>query len=303
MGEPKILVGTTQTLRAYVQVDVGAGAVLRAQPSAATVRIATQAVSMPDADDAVAADIDTLSTALTAAAAKGAVQYAVNNATFARGRELLLTTPAGEQATVKSMTSGASTTVSIAEPVDFIAPIGSTLKGFSVSKALSSIQTAQPGNALALFNVTIDGDTYEFDQPFRIVRRLAVQMLTESQLMTSWNVVKELKSRQDYSLGEIMAAAWEHRVLPWLEAQNILEENVVSSAALVPLHAIGCVLQLVDGARQVGPELAERVQKRWDSCAAQTLARKTWYVTEQSEQPTPRPDAPAKPMRGPTLVR
>lgn len=303
MSEQKILLGSTQTLRAYVHIDVGAGAVLRAQPSAATVRIATPAVSMPDEDDAAAADRDTLSTDLTADAAKGVTQYFVNEVTFAKGRELLLTAPTGEQATVKSMTSGLSDLLDVAEPVDFIARTGSTLKGFSVSKPLSSAQTAQPGNGLAMWRVTIDGEDYEIAQPFRVVRRMAVQMLTESELMTSWNVVKELKGRNDISLGEIMNAAWEHRVLPWLEAQNIAEENVVSSAALVPLHAIGCVLQLVDGARQVGPELAERVQKRWDTCAAQTLARKTWYVTEQLETPTPRPDTPAKPVSGPRLVR
>lgn len=303
MSEPKILLGSTQTLRCYVQVDVGAGVVLRAQPSAATVRIGTPAVAMGDDDSAVVADRDTLSTDLTADAAKGVVQYFVNEATFAKGRELLLTTPTGEQATVKSMTSGLSDLLDIAEPVDFIARTGSTLQGFSVSKALSSAQTAQPGNGLAMWRVTIDGEDYPIAQPFRVVRRMAVQMLTESELMTSWNVVKQLKSRQDISLGEIMTAAWEHRVLPWLEAQNIAEENVVSSAALVPLHAIGCVLQLADGAQQVGPELAERLQKRWDQCAAQTLARKTWYVTEQLETPPPRPDAPAKPRSGPALVR
>lgn len=302
MSEPKILLDSTQTLRAYVEVDVG-GEYVRGQPSAVTVRIATPSTSMPAEGAGVAADIDTLSTTLSGDVDEGAVELAIEEAAVVRGRRYLVRNPAGDEAVVKATKGGTLDTLYVAEPLPFEGVTGATVKGFSVSKALTAAQTEEAGAGLAMWRVTVDGVVYEFAQPFRIVRRLLVATLTADKLTTAWPVVRQLRTRNDLSLEEIIAAAWEHRVLPWLAAQDIEEEDVVSAHALEPLHAVGCVLQLAEGNTQIGPELVERTQRRWEQVATTTLARKDWHVEEQVEQPAPRPDAPAKPAMGMRLVR
>jgi hypothetical protein len=304
MTTQKILLGSTQTLRSYPTIDVGAVELVRGQPSSVTVRIGTQASQMPDEGDGVVATFDNLSSELTADVLEGVTQLPVEAAAWVRGRQYLLTTPAGDSAPIISKTQGNSATLDLRTELPFDAAEESTVIGNECSKALTVDQTAQPGNGLALWRAVIDGVTYEWAQPFHVVRRMPIPMLTPTGLLEAWPVMRTLRPAQDPTFEGTLAAGWEHRVLNWLQAQGISEEDVVSSDVLVPLHAAGCVLQLADGNESVSADLIARVQRRWDGLSESLLARKDWYAAPQtSASPPPAPAQPDHVARGVRLRR
>ncbi len=305
MAETKILYNSTQTLLDLPRVAPN-GVQLMTQPTTATVRIGTPAVAMPaDGDEA---DVDELSTDVSADANEGETQLAVTEAEFTRGQSLLIQTPTGETFVVTSLTQGESDTLNIDEPLPMAVPTGSTVKGWAVSIPLTLAQTALPGQeCLALWTAVVgevpDEVTYTWAQSFRIVRRQPVWTLTAGSLTKSYPAILNLRSRKDASLSEVIAAALDDLVLPWLEASGIDEEDIITPATLEPVHKIACLLQLTRLNTQITPEMREDIANAWAKAKETALARKSWCVQPQVETPTPRPEQPSKPAMGLRLTR
>lgn len=303
MAEQRILLGSTQSLVSYPRVAPG-GAFLRGVPSSATVRIGTVADSMPSVG--VSATVDSVSTTATQAALEGATSITVASMTAVLGRRYLVQPATGSAyVEVVSATAGvlSASALTLAEPLPLAVASGAAVKGWAVTKALTAAQTAEPGSGLAIFKATVDGVDYEWSHEFRIVRRIPTSVLTPTRLTQAWPSVRQMRSRQDVDFEETIEAAWGHRILPFLAANGIDAEDVTSVDVLEPLHAVGCVLQLVEGNPAVPRELVESIQRRWERLSETTLARKDWWETPQDSQPTRRPEEKPAARSGLTLTR
>lgn len=289
MSEQRILVGSTQTLVSYPRLNNGQ--LVMAQPTSCTVRIATPAVSMPSTYDN--ATVDTVSQTLSDNVNEGDISVFLSSAAaVVRGRDYIVTGAEGSTPPllVRAENGGTITDVLIAEPIPTSVAITSTFKGFAVSHALTTAETDQPGNGLALWRAVVDSVTYEWAQSFRIVRRIPVCPLTPTRLTQAYPVIHTMRARTDTTLEELIATGWEFRVLRALEANGIAEENIVSTEVLEPLVAAGCLLQLVMQDPSLPSDYVDRVQQDYDRTMASVLGSRHWYETEQHENPSPRPN-------------
>lgn len=262
-----------------------------AQPTSCTVRIATPAVSMPSTYDN--ATVDTVSQTLSANVAEGDIAlYLSSAAALVRGRDYIVTGTADSTPPllVRAENGGTVTDVLLAEPIPTALATASTFKGFAVSHALTTTETANPGNGLALWRAVIDSVTYEWAQSFRIVRRIPVCPLTTTRLTQAYPVIHTMRARTDTSLDELVLSSWEFRVLRALEAKGITEENIISTEVLEPLVAIGCLLQLCLQDPTLAADYVDRVQQDYDRTMASVLGSRHWFETEQHENPSPRPN-------------
>lgn len=289
MSEQRILVGSTETLLSYPRLNNGR--LVMTQPTSCTVRIGTPAVSMPTSYDN--ATVDTVSQTLSATVAEGdCVIYLSSAAAVVRGRDYILTGVEGSTAPllVRAENGGTITDVLLAEPIPTTVATASPFVGFAVSHALTTTETANPGNALALWRAVISSVTYEWTQSFRIVRRIPVCPITPTRLTQAYPVIHTMRARTDLSLEELIATAWEFRVLRALEAKGIQEEDIVSTEVLEPLVAIGCVVQLVMQDPTQAPDFVQRILEDYERTMSSVLASRHWYEDSQTENPAPRPD-------------
>jgi hypothetical protein len=262
-----------------------------AQPTSCTVRIGTPAVSMPTSYDN--ATVDSVSSTLSANADEGAVYvYLSGSVALVAGRQYLINSNdnSGYTHVAQATITATDSSVSLAEPLPAKVWSSDTFKGFAVSHALTTTETRDPGNALALWRAGISSVTYEWAQSFRIVRRIPVCPLTPTRLTQAYPVIHTMRARTDTTLEELIAAAWEFRVLRAFEAKGIQEEDIVSTEVLEPLVAIGCVLQLVMQDPTLPADYVDRIQQDYDRTMASVLASRHWYEDNQTDNPAPRPD-------------
>lgn len=298
MPVQRILVGSTQAIVSYPRVSP-AGAALLAQPSSVTVRVGTPAVSTSLATYE-AATVDNVSTTLENAAVEGDTTLTLAASTaLVRGRRYIVAAAAGPVEVEHIGPTGSSTTVYLAEPLPCAIEDAAAFVGYAVSHALTSTETANPGNALALWRAVVDGVTYEWAQPFRVARRIPVCPLRPTQLTQAYPVVHTLRARTDTTLDEVIASAWHYRVLRALEAKGVQEEDIISVDVLEPLVAIACVLQLVMQDPVQPNEFVARIAEDYQRTLDAVLASRHWYEDHQSEAPAPKPEGEtANPVRG-----
>lgn len=290
--EQRILKGSTQTLVSYPRVGPD-GRPLASPPGSPQVRIGTPAVPMPSAFTAATAD--SLFCALDVDADEGATAIIVSpNQSFVAERDYLATTPAGHVVVVRSaiagfgVVSGTAWSVELAEPVPQALPANTAIQGWALSRPLTAQQTATEGEGLAIWQAEIGGQTYEWAQAFRVVRRMPVSTLTAPRLTQAYPVVHTLRSRNDKSLDELIVSSWRHKVVPSLEARGIIEEDIIAVDRLEPVHAAACVLHLAEA----NPAIDAQFVDRWRSIFVQSLdtamASRTWYEAPQTADPDPR---------------
>jgi len=293
VAEQRILKGTTPTLVSYPRVRPDRLA--QGQPTSVSVR-----VSAPAATDAafVSATFDSLSTTVTTAAEEGDDSLAIASANIDEGRRYLVSAP-GRNLIVEARVGGAgSTTLYLTSPLPCDVPDDATVKGFAVSFQLSSAQTAQVGEAAVLWRATVDGATLQWSQLFRIVSRLPTALLTYSELVQAYPSVVGLLPADVVGRDVTISAAWNHKVVPLLEAKGAFAEDVVSDEALVPLHALAVLWHLVEFSQTVTDQFRESVKASWNEAISTTFARVSWSEADQTEEP-PAPRVPdEEPVRG-----
>jgi hypothetical protein len=288
----KVLVGTTATLLAYPQV-VTSGAVLE-QPSAAGVRVRTPSTALPATG--VTATIDTLSaTTNTDAAAGDTTLHLAAAAAVIRGRQYLLGLTTGEVFVVVAKKGGTSTTVRLAEPLPCAALSGATLKGYAVSAALSSAQTAQIGEGLALWSVVFVAGMAVFESQFRIVRRIPRYTLTSSSLTTGWPILHTLRPSTDEDFTETLQAVWDNRLLPALAARGIRPEDVFSPDQLEPVHGTMIVHHLLAGDPARDGAFVDRAEETARQALETALSGKDFWVDAAAEEEAAPRDEDAPP--------
>lgn len=282
--EQRVLKGSTTTIVTYPRLrpsDIVSGV-----PSSPKVRVWGPGVTPPEAF--TTALVDSVSTTITANAQEGDTEVAIVAATLVRGRQYLLTAENGAVLVVESRTGGNTTTLALAQPLPVSVSVGASLRGFAMTRALTALETAEVGQASALWQATVDGVAAEWSQYFRVVRRIPTALLTPTRLTQAYPSLLSAVPPTDLDLEATIAAAWEYEMVPLLEAKGVFDEAVISDEVLVPLHALACCRMLFDFDPRADAAFIERLERKWNSAISTTFARVGYAEREQTEDPLPR---------------
>lgn len=283
MAEQRILRASTQTLVSYPRLH--ADQVVLGQPSAVTVRLQTPAVQETTYSAAVG---DALSTTTQGGHQEGDDHVTLSaSVALVAGRRYLIQLANGRFIEVEALEGGTQSTLWTAEPLPCTIPNNSPVRGFAVTKALSAAQTDQPGDALALFRATVNSTVYEWSESFRIVNKVTSPRLTPTRLTHAYPIMSSLRDTNDIDYEAVIDAAWDHRIVPLLAARKILDEDVISDEALVPLHALACVLHIVEADPRFSTDYIARLREQYDKTMDTTFSRVDFTVRDQTDL-TPR---------------
>jgi hypothetical protein len=283
----RILLGTTQSIVSYPRVMRDGLIRPSGVPTSATARRVTPLV--PDEATAyVAATIDAVAVTVQGAHLEGAESIALGTAaTIVAGqRYLLIDANHGRYVVVEATNSGSTTTMWLAEPLICDIANNSLVRGIAVSVALTAAQTAEPGAGYVLFRATVDGYVTEWDEAFRVVRRITSIALTVTQLTHLYPVARKLSASADTTLEECIGAAWTASIQPWLAATGILDEDILTDDVLVPVHAAAVVLHLARQWPQAQQEYVDRLQANYEQAKETTKARIDLSIRGQEETPS-----------------
>lgn len=287
----RVLLGSAETISTYPRLAADGVLTSHLATSATARRIGPGAKD--DVGSYVAATVDPLSTTTQGAHQEGDDSITVQSAqTWVAGRRYLITdATAGREIVVVASRSGTSTELWLAEPL--ISDIGnsSTVRGIVVTVALTVAQTATPGAGYVLFRATIDGVVREWEEPFRVVRRITSIALTPTHLTQAYPVVRKLASATDTTLEEAINAAWHHLVTPALAARGVLDEDIMTDDVVEPFHAAATVLHLARQWPQASSEFIQRLESAYEQ-----IKQTTWdridFLTAPQDVATPDPPMP-----------
>jgi hypothetical protein len=291
----RVLVGSTESIVSYPRL-VADGVTVSGVPSSATARrVPPQA---PDAFDAyVAATVDALSTTTQGTTQEGADCISLGGSvTIVAGRRYLITDVVhGKQFAVVASQGGTSSTLWVQEPLTSTISNGSAVNGVAVSVALTATQTIEPGSGYVLFRATVDGVVREWDEAFRIVRRITGVALTPTILTQSYPVVRQIASSTDLTLEEAISASWQLVVSPALAARGILDEDVLTDDVLIPMHAAATAYHLARQWPAAPTEFVARIEAAYEQAKQTTYDRIDLAIRSQDvtpDLPTPGSDGP-----------
>jgi hypothetical protein len=283
MGEQRILRASTQTLVTYPRLHPSG--VILGQPSAATVKLQTPAVQETTFSAAVA---DALSTTTQGAHQEGDDHITLSaSVALVAGRRYLIELASGRSIEVEALEGGTQSQLWTVEPLPCDIANGSAVRGFAVTKVLTAVQTDQVGDALALFRATVNGSIYEWSESFRIANKITSPRLTPTRLTHAFPIMSSLRDTNDIDYEAVIDAAWDHRIVPLLAARKILDEDVISDEALVPLHALACVLHIVEVDPRFSSDYVARMREAYDKTMDTTFSRVDFAVRDQTDL-TPR---------------
>lgn len=277
-----VLRNSTPVIVSTPRVDVGAP--LLRLPTSASVRVSTASTPWPDEVTGwTSATIDSLDEAVLSPADEGGRDLFLDAADVVVGRSyLVVDTDATFVVSIEAKDAGR---VYLAEPLRRPVSDAARLRGWTVAATLTTAQTADVGPAIAQFRCTLGDAAVSWTEAFRVARRLPVVPLTSSQLVQAYPEIKSLHSRQDSTLEQTIASAWEHVLLPRILRRDVYPEDIVNPDALRPLLAIACMLHVTRQARQLDVAVAAMWQSEFDRLLENTLARIDWHV-EPQDTPT-----------------
>lgn len=296
----RVLVGSTDTILSYPRLTAD-GIVTTGVPSSATARRVTPQV--PDASTAyVAATVDSLSTTTQGAHSEGDDSITLAGAvTIVAGRRYLITDAShGKAIVVVASRGGSLSELWLQEPLPCDIATGSTVKGIAVTVALDATQTAEPGAGYVLFRATVDGVVREWDEPFRVVRRITSVALTPTELTQSYPTIRQIASSSDLTLEEAIQASWRMVMVPALAARGILDEDVLTDDVLVPMHAAATLLHLARQWPAAPTEFVDRLAASYEQ-----IKQTTWDRIDllTAPQDVLTPDVPTPGSQGPRFMR
>lgn len=295
----RVLLNSTETITSYPRLHADTILTSHVATSATARRIGPGASD--DVGTYVAATVDSISTTLQGAHQEGANSVTVANAQpWIAGRRYLITdATAGREVVVVASKSGTSTELWLAEPLVSDLGNGSTVKGVAITVALTAAQTASVGAGYVLFRATIDGVVREWEEPFRVVRRITSIALTPTHLTQAFPVVRKLASATDTTLEEAINASWHHLVVPALAARGVLDEDIMTDDVVEPMHAAATVLHLARQWPQASAEYVTRLEATYEQAKSTTWDRIDFLTAPQD---VVTPDRPNPGTQGPRYV-
>lgn len=188
---------------------------------------------------------------------------------------------------VESRASGASQTLRLASPLPEGISADATVAGYAVLIASDPTETATEGEAAVEWEATVAGEAVVWVDLFRIVRRIPKATLTPSRLLMLEPTMFSLQLPADVTHERVIAGAWE-RLQVILERNQILDEDVVSDEALVPLHAAQCVLLIVEKDPRFDRAFVEDLRTSFRILQDSVFNRKSYDEQGQLVAVTPR---------------
>lgn len=287
----RVLLNSTETITTYPRLHAN-GTLMSHVATAATARRIGPGAS-DDVGTYVAATIDSVSTTTQGAHQEGGENITLNAAqTIVAGRRYLVTDASnGREIVVEATRGGSLTQLWVAEPLPCDIANNSTVKGLEITVALTAAQTATVGSGYVLFRATVDGIVREWEEPFRVVRRITSISLTPTSLTQSYPVVRKLASATDTTLEEAINAAWELMVVPSLAARGVLDEDIMTDDVIMPFHASAVVLHLARQWPQASSEYVARLEQAYEQ-TKQTTWDRIDFITASQDSVTPDPPTP-----------
>lgn len=242
-----------------------------------------------------AATVDSLSTTVYGAHSEGSNFITLaSSSTLVAGRRYLITdNVSGLEFEVEAVNSGSTTIMQLAEPLNCDVSHNSTVKGITVSIALTSTQTAEIGDGYVIFRAVINSVNTDFIVNFRVVRRVTNIILTPTKLTKIYPSIREMVSATDLSYDELITTAWENEVVPVLAAKGILDEDVFTDDVLVPLHAAACFKHACEIWPANSNEFVERAKIKFEQIKQTTFDRID-FATRTQELETPEQVVPGQ---------
>lgn len=280
--EQRVIVGQAQTLVSYPRLV--SDDLVQGVPSSVYCKIWTPTTAPTDY---VAATADSYSETVTAAADIGDTEIAVSSGDIVAGRLYLLEDDGYTQVIEARSGGSAQTTFRLAQPLARAVSTSATVKGFAVTKALTTDQTAQGGPGSVQWKATVNGAVVEWAQNFRIAKRLPRMTLTPSRLGEAFGSVLAATPPTDPNLEGAILGAWKYDVVPLIENRAILDEDVTSGDALEALHAVAVILALYNLDPRVDDTFKARTQALYDERVRRTFARVTLTTRSQLGDPVP----------------
>ena len=278
---------STETITTYPPFE----AAYLFQPSAADVRIRTNATAMVEEGSEASCTLDTVSTTLSSAASAGDVSFTVASGTGITRQRYYLVVDGGYRYPIH-VAEVSGTTVYPSEPL--LNPIanGAALQGIAIiTPALTTAQTADDGRRnLAKFRATLNGVQREWDQWFEIVRQVFPVTLSPSRLLRRGEV-RNMRRGADFGLMDVIAAAWEDTLRPKLRASGILEETINTPTEVEPAHIEAVLLHLYRDSGADEDKVREQEERLDRAVSDFKASSKTRIdVTEEDSAPSDSPD-------------
>lgn len=272
MGERRILRGTTPTLVGYPRLRPGE--LVQGAPTSPKAKVATSSTPLPSAF--VACGSDTLSATVNGALGAGVSAIVVDApaSTWVRDR-LYLVTSADDVFVVQSKTSGSSLTLRTVEPLPGAVADAATVDGFALTRDLTAAETDEVGDGIVQWQAVVGGETVEWTDSFRVVRRIPKATLTPSRLLMLEPTMSSLQLSTDVTHERVIAGAWE-RLQVTLERNQVFDEDVVSDEAIVPLHAAQCVLLVVEKDPRYDRAFVEDLRTSFRTLQDSVFSRKSY---------------------------
>lgn len=293
----RVPVGESVTIESYPRLATDGHPWITGAPTAATVRVGTPAISMPATGVAATVTTTTRTTAGFTPAGATAIEF-TSSTPWVRGHRYQIEIAGYAPIDVEAERTTTGTRLRLSEPLPVPVAQGSTLRYTCVEYTLSAEQTAQAGEALALWTATIGGVDYTWSQAFRVVRRMPRPTLHLNNLTSAYPIVSTLAPRNSEDLHEVIWAAWSMLLIPRLNAKGIAEEDIISPEVLEPAHAIACVVHLLRQRLDVDLGMLDRWEQVFDRAVDNALASRWWYEVDQRETESPVPaDGGPEPRR------
>lgn len=279
-----VLKGSAPVLVSYPRLDMGGEALVRA--TSVTVRVAAAGVPWPDAGSNAAAD--TFDQTVTAVAAEGARAILCTPTGLVAGRRYLVVDADGVFAVtcLAVLADGMRT----GEPLRRAVSATAKVQGWAVLYTLPTTDTANVGEAQALFSATVGGVAATWVEPFRVAARLPVIPLSATELVQTYPDIKSLLARQDETAEQVIRSAWDHLVLPRVLRSGAYPEDILHPSVLTPALAMACMLHVARQSRQVETEYVTRWQKEFDLEIERAKGRVDWHEAPQDADPPLTPD-------------
>lgn len=281
--ERRIAIDSTTTLEGYCRLRPAL--LLQGEVTTPKARVKTRAVT---GTAFVACTVDTVDVEVTAPADRGTDLLAIESAAIVAGRRYLLDTGPQGVLDVVARSDGTVTELRLASALPLDVPAGATLKGHALLRDLTAEESSIAGDCSIEWQATVGGQVIAWTDLFRVVRRMPQARLTTTSLLRLRPQMRSLQIPEDVTFEDVMAGAWEGRILPLCEAQGLYDEEIVSDETLLPLHALACVLQIVEDDPRYDRLFVEDLRKQFRSETTRTFARSTYDEQSHDVDASPR---------------
>lgn len=216
------------------------------------VRIQTPNVSMPLEGSEDAATLDATNTTTNGGNPRGQDYVDITNGEITIptvGRKYLIGKYTGDIdpvvcTVVRVKDQGVNYRIYLQEPLPRAVESGELFAGFAITHQLTTEETDDEGDGLAIWSATIGGEKYTWHQAFKVVKQYVHPDLTADQLLAQYPQVERLSFAEDLSLKEAIDSAWENMVIPSLESRGLFWERIKTVKRLNPAIALATIYHL-----------------------------------------------------------